>query len=77
MPDDKATTYTISSDMGVELTYNINDYLVDTVTIPHISSTSTIDDEVFTTTPDYESKKMKSEIGVDMIQNVKRKFENE
>jgi hypothetical protein len=76
MPDDKATTYTISSDMGVELTYNINDYLVDTVTIPN-TTTITIDDEVFTTTPDYESKKMKSEIGVDMIQNVKRKFENE
>jgi len=76
MPDDKATTYTISSDTGVELTYNINDYLVDTVTIPN-TTTITIDDEVFTTTPDYESKKMKSEIGVDMIQNVKRKFENE
>jgi len=76
MPDDKATTYTISTDMGVDLTYNINDYLVDTVTIPN-TTTVTIDDEVFTTTPDYESKKMKSEIGVDMIQNVKRKFENE
>ena len=76
MPDDKATTYTISTDMGVDLTYNINDYLVDTVTIPN-TTTVTIDDKVFTTTPDYESKKMKSEIGVDMIQNVKRKFENE
>ena len=48
-----------------------------TVNMAPSDSTLTLtmpDEPVFTKTPDYESKKIKSDVGIDMIQEIKRSF---
>lgn len=62
-------------------TTSLDDLTFDTVSIPSVSSTtSTItlsmpdDENVFIKTPDYDSKKVKQELGIDMIQEIKRSF---
>ena len=58
------------------------DYTFDTVTVPNPSmspSTSTItltmpEEDLFVKTPDYDSIKVKKELGIDMIQEIKRSF---
>lgn len=62
-------------------TTSLDDLTFDTVAIPSVSSTtSTItlsmpdDENVFIKTPDYDSKKVKQELGIDMIQEIKRSF---
>lgn len=78
---------TVSIDMSSidfdNLTYNTVDTTLAYPTVYNVStSPSTItltspEEEVFIKTPDYDSKKVRQELGIDMIQNVKRKFENE
>ena len=78
---------TVSIDMSSidfdNLTYNTVDTTLAHPTVYNVStSPSTItltspEEEVFIKTPDYDSKKVRQELGIDMIQNVKRKFENE
>ena len=61
-------------------TTSLDDLTFDTVTIPTLSNTtSTItlsmpDENVFIKTPDYDSKKVKQELGIDMIQELKTSF---
>lgn len=63
-------------------TIDIGDYKYpDTITIPSTGSitlggnlTLNTGDEVFVKTPDYDSKKLKQELGIDMIQELKRSF---
>ena len=62
-------------------TTSLDDLTFDTVSIPSVSNTqSTItlsmpdDENVFIKTPDYDSKKVKQELGIDMIQEIKRSF---
>tara|TARA_B100000212_G_C27298611_1_gene500518 strand:+ start:491 stop:706 length:216 start_codon:yes stop_codon:yes gene_type:complete len=63
--------YIIDLDTTLTSTY-------DTVTVPSVSaSTITLsmpDEEVFVKTPDYDSRKVKQELGIDMIQEIKRSF---
>ena len=66
------------------ITINTNDVTLgtyDTMTIPSVSmapSTITLsmpdDENVFIKTPDYDSTKVKKELGIDMIQEIKRSF---
>ena len=62
-------------------TSTLDDLTFDTVTIPSVTtapSTITLsmpdDENVFIKTPDYDSKKVKQELGIDMIQEIKRSF---
>tara|TARA_B100001057_G_C22118236_1_gene669759 strand:+ start:73 stop:303 length:231 start_codon:yes stop_codon:yes gene_type:complete len=74
MHDDIIDGIIINTD-DINLTY-------DTVTIPATTmspSTSTItlsmpEEDVFVKTPDYDSIKVKKELGIDMIQEIKRSF---
>ena len=63
------------------ISINTNDVTLgtyDTVTIPSVSmapSTITLsmpEEDLFVKTPDYDSRKVKQELGIDMIQELKR-----
>jgi hypothetical protein len=65
------------------ISINTNDVTLgtyDTVTIPSVSmapSTITLsmpEEDLFVKTPDYDSRKVKQELGIDMIQELKRSF---
>ena len=65
------------------ISINTNDVTLgtyDTVTIPSVSmapSTITLsmpEEDLFVKTPDYASRKVKQELGIDMIQELKRSF---
>ena len=51
----------------------------DTVTVPSVSAgtltlTMPEEEDLFVKTPDYDSRKVKQELGIDMIQEIKRSF---
>ena len=65
------------------ISINTNDVTLgtyDTVTIPSVSmapSTITLsmpEEDLFVKTPDYDSRKVKQALGMDMIQELKRRF---
>ena len=65
------------------ISINTNDVTLgtyDRVTIPSVSmapSTITLsmpEEDLFVKTPDYDSRKVKQELGIDMIQELKRSF---
>ena len=64
--------YIIDLDTTLTSTY-------DTVTVPSVSAgtltlTMPEEEDLFVKTPDYDSRKVKQELGIDMIQEIKRSF---